>query len=74
MSKVPKPRKPGQSGGDMFNRTNRATHASARVTQKAKKDGCLSCGVVAVLTLGLGTIAAVSSAYGAYSLFVLASR
>ena len=65
---TPKPRKPGQTGGDN-NRTNRANHAAARVNQKAAKSDWWSCGVV---ILGVGTTAVLQGSYVAYSLFSLA--
>lgn len=49
MGKIPKPRKSGQTGGSIHNKKNRATHAAARVTQKAGKSSCLSIIIVAVI-------------------------
>lgn len=62
MAKIPKPRKPGQTGGSVHNKVNRSTHASARVTQKGKKSlgsGCLS--LIIVVTLITGTVGGVAA-------------
>lgn len=56
---VPKPRKPGQTGGSAYNKVNRSTHASASVHQKAgtggakpPKKGCWPFVILAVFALG----------------------
>lgn len=69
MAEIPKPRKPGQTGGSRNQRVNRSTHAAARVNQKGQakftKRGCVP---IMVVTIGAIVTVVTGAGYGVAAL------